>query len=236
MRNRQTPDRIIYGSSLQVTKIFHTIQGEGPHTGRCAVFVRLAGCNIQCPGCDTEYPNNGSMSVNDVLDAVDRLYRDSNGEIRLVVITGGEPMRQISTVDLANRIALMNGWEVQIETNGSIYPSISLSERVMVVVSPKYAPIQGEWLKRENTFLKLVVQESADGEMVPHTVLGARLNEEAREKIKAWTESRRENIYVHPMDSYNADINRGNARYAGWMALRHNLRLGVQVHKICGLD
>src|SRR3954467_9071958 len=43
------------GNSLSIHSIFYTLQGEGPYSGCPAVFMRLAGCNLQCPGCDTDY-------------------------------------------------------------------------------------------------------------------------------------------------------------------------------------
>ena len=51
--NTQEPEKIDRDRHLDVHSIFHTIQGEGPYCGHPAVFIRLAGCNLQCPGCDT---------------------------------------------------------------------------------------------------------------------------------------------------------------------------------------
>ena len=74
---------------LDVHSIFPTIQGEGPFVGQPAIFIRLAGCNLQCPLCDTEYTEGRiRLSVPVIFDAVQehiRLFAP------LIVITGGEP-------------------------------------------------------------------------------------------------------------------------------------------------
>ena len=90
--NTQDPEPRILNALLQVHSIFHTIQGEGPFAGTPAVFIRLAGCNLKCPGCDTEYTSKRKeMTVAQILDAI---YEVSSITTKLVVITGGEPFRQ----------------------------------------------------------------------------------------------------------------------------------------------
>ena len=75
---------------LDVHSIFYTIQGEGPFTGCPAVFVRLAGCNLKCPGCDTDYTSNRTpMTAEQILNKILELASPAT----LVVITGGEPFR-----------------------------------------------------------------------------------------------------------------------------------------------
>src|SRR6266542_2707469 len=83
---------------LRVTEIFHSIQGESTHAGRPCAFVRLAGCNLRCRWCDSEYTFSGGqrMSVDDVVGQV-----KSYG-CNLVEITGGEPLVQTESLDLSN--------------------------------------------------------------------------------------------------------------------------------------
>src|SRR4051812_36191969 len=102
-------------SMLRVTEIFHSIQGESTHAGRPCVFVRLAGCNLRCTWCDSEYTFTGGekMSVDDVIDRV-----KSYG-CELVEVTGGEPLAQKEAFGLIERLC-NDGFEVLIETSGSI--------------------------------------------------------------------------------------------------------------------
>src|SRR5215210_2144872 len=101
--------------AMRVTEIFHSIQGESSHVGRPCVFVRLAGCNLRCRWCDSEYTFTGGtkMSVDEVMARV-----ESYG-CRLVEITGGEPLAQGEAFELITKLCDDNH-EVLIETSGSI--------------------------------------------------------------------------------------------------------------------
>ena len=85
------------GLRLDVHSIFATIQGEGPFTGHPCVFVRLAGCNLQCPGCDTDYTEDRRMmQIYEIAESVASVLKASGStraKVPLVVITGGEPFR-----------------------------------------------------------------------------------------------------------------------------------------------
>ncbi|WP_046973456.1 7-carboxy-7-deazaguanine synthase QueE, partial [Dyella japonica] len=96
-----------------------TIQGEGPFCGQPAVFVRLAGCNLQCPGCDTNYTSNRKkMSHSDIWQEI--VHVTGEAKTKLVVITGGEPFRQPEVVNFINYLIDMKGYRVQVETNGTM--------------------------------------------------------------------------------------------------------------------
>src|SRR4051812_4694104 len=84
------------GRELGVKSIFPTLQGEGPYTGHPAVFVRLGGCNLACSFCDTDFEGFSTLGVTGIVEQVTKLAVNEAGErVRhLVVITGGEPLRQ----------------------------------------------------------------------------------------------------------------------------------------------
>src|SRR6185503_1650310 len=102
--NLQPPDPIVQEQwDLDVVEVFPTIQGKGPFAGERAVFLRLAGCNMQCPECDTDYTSNRRrMSFDAIWQLIRRAYKSFNQfylgklvpERVLLVITGGEPFRQ----------------------------------------------------------------------------------------------------------------------------------------------
>jgi 7-carboxy-7-deazaguanine synthase len=100
---------------LRVTEIFHSIQGESSHAGRPCAFVRLAGCNLRCRWCDSEYTFTGGerMSIDDVVGRIKDYGCD------LVEVTGGEPLAQSESFELIRRLC-DEGLEVLIETSGSI--------------------------------------------------------------------------------------------------------------------
>lgn len=110
----------------RVNEIFYSLQGEGHNTGRAAVFVRFAGCNLRCPFCDTDFKDYTEMTDESILQAI------LPYPTRFVVMTGGEPSLQLDKclIDLLHA----NGYEIAIETNGTH----TLPEGIdWVTVSPK---------------------------------------------------------------------------------------------------
>ncbi|MCR4659122.1 MAG: 7-carboxy-7-deazaguanine synthase QueE [Bacteroidales bacterium] len=97
---------------LKVNEIFYSLQGEGCNSGRPAVFVRLSGCNLNCPFCDTMHTTGQPMTEADIVAAV------AAYETSWVVITGGEPALQLNAelVDGLHRA----GKTVAVETNGTL--------------------------------------------------------------------------------------------------------------------
>ena len=82
--------RSLGGQRLRVVEQFHSIQGEGVHTGRSALFIRLAGCNVGCSWCDTKHSwAAAAHPLRSVEQLVDAVRRSSPA---IVVITGGEPL------------------------------------------------------------------------------------------------------------------------------------------------
>jgi len=111
---------------MRVNSIFHSLSGEGIHTGIPTVFIRLQGCNLNCSWCDTKYalePEGGElMTISTILTKV-KTFKPAPS---WVLITGGEPLIQGDKLGglggLVGRLRDM-GYLVEIETNGSIDPS-----------------------------------------------------------------------------------------------------------------
>ena len=98
--------------------IFYSLQGEGRNTGRAAVFVRFAGCNLRCPFCDTEFDSYTEMTAEEILEKVSSLHISEGVGVRpLIVLTGGEPTLQVDEafVDLLHQ----HDYEVAMESNGT---------------------------------------------------------------------------------------------------------------------
>lgn len=135
---------------LQLAEIFYSIQGEGAFTGTPAVFVRLAGCNLSCDFCDTDYSLKFFASVDDVVARV----REIGSDCPMVILTGGEPLAQRETLELI-RALQRNGRRVHIESNGTIYTELPAD--VWLCVSPKER-VDPRMIARANE-LKLIVDE-----------------------------------------------------------------------------
>lgn len=98
---------------MRVKEIFYSLQGEGFYTGKAAIFVRFAGCNLQCSFCDTDFKNGEGMTELEILSKIQELSDDC----KFVVLTGGEPTLQVTE----NFIRLLhnNGYYIAMETNGT---------------------------------------------------------------------------------------------------------------------
>ena len=102
-------------TTLQVSELFTSIQGESTYAGQPCGFIRLAGCNLRCVWCDTAYAFEGgnTMSLEKILAAV------KSWRLPLVEITGGEPLCQPGCIPLTEAL-LAAGYTTLLETNGSL--------------------------------------------------------------------------------------------------------------------
>jgi 7-carboxy-7-deazaguanine synthase (Cx14CxxC type) len=202
-------------------EIYFTLQGEGAQTGRAAVFLRFAGCNLWtgreedrakaiCQFCDTDFvgtdgPGGGKFAGADALAEAVAAHWPGDGK-PLVVCTGGEPLLQL---DAALIDALhASGFEIAIETNGTIAAPPGID---WICVSPKAgAPL----VQRSGQELKLVYPQEA---APPEAFAGLEF----------------EHFFLQPMDGPQREANTAAAaRYC----LEHpRWRLSLQTHKFIGL-
>jgi 7-carboxy-7-deazaguanine synthase len=151
---------------LRVSEIFASVQGEGPFLGRPSVFLRLALCNLQCAYCDTKYTwlfeeekqqqvlarvrekqrdkldlkvyqKSAEVRNLSVVDVAKTVLDLSQGHIRSIVLTGGEPLIQRAALYSLLESLLKKGYHIEVETNGTIRPSGFPIEGIHFNVSPK---------------------------------------------------------------------------------------------------
>ncbi len=205
-----------------VKEMFYTLQGEGTHTGRPAVFCRFAGCNLWsgresdrskaiCQFCDTDFVAIDGLgggrfeTPKDLATAIRGFWPDSNAGA-YVVLTGGEPLLQADACLLDALHGL--GFEIAVETNGTIEPPEGLD---WICVSPKAGAALVVTRGHE---LKLVYpQRNAEPEQFEHLAF--------------------ERFYLQPMDGPDAVANR---EAAVRFCLEHpRWRLSQQTHKLLGI-
>lgn len=210
------------GSTLEVKEIFKTFQGEGPFVGVPAIFIRLAGCNLACDFCDTDFDDGKSYDLNDLIEEINALALDENNKRTryLAVITGGEPFRQ--PIEKLCEELLGFEYTVQIESNGTIYRDIS--DEICVINSPKntgkgYKKLRPDVLARAN-FLKFIISASdPDYDHVPEVG-------QTKYDIP---------VYVQPMDEQDPEKNKKNLEYTVALADKNGYNLSLQMHKIIGV-
>ncbi len=150
---------------LRVCETFVSIQGESTHAGCQCFFIRLAGCNLRCSYCDTKYAyeNGKYCSASELADD----FRNSG--VRLVEVTGGEPLLQPATIGLLKELEPHG--TVLLETNGSL--DISRVPESTVIIMDIKCPGSGESdsvnmqniaLLRPKDEVKFVVRDRADFE------------------------------------------------------------------------
>jgi 7-carboxy-7-deazaguanine synthase len=156
-RVRHPPQRRLL-AVIGVAEIFYSVQGEGTWTGTPAVFVRLAGCNLSCDFCDTDYALRRMMSVEQIV----RTVREASPERAMVVLTGGEPLAQAESLALVEALR-KQGHRVHIESNGTI--AAPLPDDVWLCVSPKER-VDAAMARRANE-AKLIVDGAVPEEHLP---------------------------------------------------------------------
>lgn len=238
----QPPHRAII-----VHSIFYTIQGEGPFTGRPAVFVRLSGCNLKCPGCDTDYTSQRhTMSAQEIVAKILELATKDT----LVVITGGEPFRQYNIRYLLELLVRMN-MNVQIETNGTLPPvefdngdiegyhycqvvtNCNTNGRVYIVCSPKSGNIN-PLTRKYACCLKYVVKHN---DVDPMDFLPIHsLDHPVGVKVARPSPDFERTIYVQPMDEQDEAKNKLNLQEAIHSCLKGGYTLQIQTHKIINME
>lgn len=149
-------------TALNVCDIFTSVQGEGKDSGVHALFIRTAGCNLQCPWCDTKYSwGEGKLiSQDDIVTGITNYKREY--ENNYIVWTGGEPLLQQDKI--YNVISKTRDCYHHLETNGTIVPEKPHMFNA-IALSPKGdRDLDPQWLTTKTATVKLVVDniEEAD--------------------------------------------------------------------------
>lgn len=216
--------------TILVHSIFKTIQGEGPFCGERALFIRLYGCNLQCPGCDTEYTATRShMNPSELADIVKNILSWPQGA--LIVITGGEPFRQ--NIVPAIRALLDAGYRVQIETNGILWLDDTPihHKKFSIVCAPKTKKIHDEIWRNAAAFKYVITA----GDVNPDDGLPYRaLHHKAAPQVARPRPGAL--VYVQPMDEQDETANALNLEAAVKSTMEHGHRLQIQIHKIIDME
>jgi 7-carboxy-7-deazaguanine synthase (Cx14CxxC type) len=200
-----------------VHKIFKTVQGEGAWTGRPAVFIRVAGCNLWsgyerdrakaiCKFCDTEFVGGTRMTSEQIVKETDTQW-GKGIENRFAVITGGEPALQLDSC-LRNRLT-DHGYYVAIETNGTIRLKTLVDWKC---VSPKARTV--------------IIERKADELKFVYPQEGLEPDQAAR-LVKA------DYMTLSPMDG--PSIKENTVAAAAYVSAHPEWRLGIQAHKQWGI-
>ena len=217
------------------------MQGEGRNTGRAAVFIRFAGCNLRCSFCETEFESYREMSREEILAEISRYEvrgtrcenQGSRYEVRgarcedskvqtsslspLIVLTGGEPTLQVDEafVDFLHQ----HGYEVSMESNGTRPAPQNLD---WLTVSPKSRgtryEVQG---KRVPDEIKLVFDEHTDPEAI----------------LPSETSNHSPLLYLQPCDTGDAQRNKAITQACVEYIKQHpQWRLSLQTHKLIDIE
>ena len=193
----------------RINDIFYSLQGEGHNTGRAAVFIRFAGCNLRCSFCDTEFDTYREMSDEEILEAI------SQYPARFVVLTGGEPTLQVDEafVELLHQ----HGYEVAMESNGTRPAPQNLD---WLTVSPK---VRSEKLEVKSEKLADELKVVFDETTAPESYLSL------------LTSHFSPLLFLQPCDTGDAARNEAIvARCVEYIKEHPWWRLSLQTHKLVG--
>lgn len=248
------------GTSLRVQSIWRTIQGEGPYSGAPAIFCRLAGCHFRCYFCDTDFESN-YQNILPTPVIVEQVVAQSCGNIKLVVLTGGEPFRQ-NILPLCSGLADA-GFHAQIETAGTFWaPGIGdLIELgvVSIVCSPKAGKVHPK-IQFYCQHWKYIIRE---GEVAEDDGLPNVSTQTPGASVRIARPPRKtDTVWLQPCEEYDMnkfklfpiatapwrpdqvttfkvrdqERSKRNMQLTAELAMKYGYRISLQLHKIIGLD
>ena len=209
--------------TYRVNNIFHSVQGEGRNTGRASVFVRLAGCNLRCPFCDTGHERFQPMTAQQIAAQV-ASFPDTARQ--LVVLTGGEPTLQADE-QLVSAIKTL-GCQVAMESNGTLPAPPNID---WLTLSPKSTAIQLPLNTPYWKELKLVFTTALQLEDL--------LEQLARVHGPRWQQFIDEAAWcaLQPCDTGQPQRNAAIVKDCVDYVMRHpRWRLSLQIHKLIGIE
>ncbi len=189
-----------------ITEIFTSVQGEGFHSGKFALFIRFGKCNLKCDFCDTKYAwdNYKFISEKAIFKILDKNIKITN----FLIITGGEPTlyNLMSIVNYAKNL----GYYISVESNGTLYKEW-LEKVDWITISPKNRNINKKILNLANE-LKFVIVKKKDFKLVEYFM-----------PFKM--------TILQPVDN-NQEIAKQILQYIKKSRNKESLRLGIQIHKV----
>jgi 7-carboxy-7-deazaguanine synthase len=202
---------------MKICEIFTSIQGESTFAGLPCTFVRLSGCNLRCAYCDTKYSYDGGleMELGDIIRRVD------SAGTHLVEITGGEPLLQAKESILLIRELLDKGYEVLVETNGSMNIK-GLDKRARIILDMK-TPCSAMSDKMELTNLEII----KNSDEVKFVICSRDDYEWSKELISRYRLEQRCTVLLSPGFGMLQP-----RQLAAWIIEdRLHVRLNIQIHK-----
>ncbi len=203
--------------TLKIAEIFPSIQGEGLRQGEATIFIRLAGCNLRCPFCDTKYAWQGGQeyTVEQILGKVKKI--ETRFPCQWLCLTGGEPLLQ-NVAELIKNFKEKN-FKIQVETNATIYRDLPVD---WYTISPKPEQYfyQPEYRGRAKE-VKLIVTRELELGVIQN------LRHDFPEKIP---------ILLQPQSNrkWSFDQALKLLRHSLKMGIK-NIKISIQLHKIYGL-
>ena len=202
-------------TTLNITEIFYSLQGEAREVGIPTVFVRLTGCPLRCNYCDTAYAfkGNNPLSIQHILDEI------AQYNTQYVCVTGGEPMAQSNCLKLLDAL-IDNDYKVSMETSGSI-DIAPVNSKVSIVMDIK-TPSSTE--EHQNRYENLSILKNKDQLKF---VIASRTDFDWCTKILENHEVESEVLFSPVYESLRP------VELADWILEKKlNVRLQVQLHKI----
>ncbi|MCT4509318.1 MAG: putative 7-carboxy-7-deazaguanine synthase QueE [Tepidibacter sp.] len=210
---------------FKVVEKFVSINGEGRLSGQLAIFIRFAGCNLDCSYCDTKWANKESAEYE--LMSEEEIYEYiKSTKVKNVTLTGGEPLLQNGIIKLLTLLSKDNDLSVEIETNGSV----SLKEFINIKNPPKFTmDYKLPSSDMENKMLVDNFKYLTKNDTVKFVSGSITDLEKSRYLINQYDLSNNTNVYISPVFSkiHMTDIVEFMQKYN-----MNGVTLQVQLHKI----